>query len=157
MNYWTVPGVRPEIIVDPFTYKGRKKLRENISISPTTGMIHFYLGATKMMGFKVNDKINFLILGYGVFLYKSKEGITIRKAEKTNIRTQSKPLGRFLREALNHRNMTTSHSYKCGVKKTNSEFNGSVLFEIVFPMKVKSAIKGNLNNSCRLEIKLYCL
>ncbi len=146
MNYWAAPGIKRTIVFGAFNFKAKKRLRENISICPNNGMIHFYQGAAIMVGIKIKDKINFLILGDSVFLYKSDNGVSIRIHTKRNLRTQARALGNFLRESMVKRNMNVSYSYKCGIRKTNNEFNGNQLFEITLPMKIKSAIKNSISN-----------
>lgn len=142
INYWIIPQIK-RIKVLPATQKSEGHLSSNIvSIVPVYGIINFFKNAVNLTGLKVGDKIKFIFIDDLLFVYKSNDGVGLRyRNKKLLIGTQSRPLGKILRETLILMKRKHTEAIRCKIEKTNSEFNGSPLFEIKLPKQVLKKIK----------------
>jgi hypothetical protein len=113
-----------------------------ITVHPKTGNLYFSIKSDDYIGLAIGDRVHFVVLGDSIYLCKSTElGTKVFKRGKC-LSSQSKLIGNYFREKLG-----AFRKVRCMIKKRQSEFNGSPLFEVQLPYRYKRSFFINQNKT----------
>lgn len=138
ISAYSIPGMKPKKRRNISQYWGQSI----VSISAKYGYMLFSLEATELMKLKESDKLRYIILDSMICIYKSDTGLSVWKGDSGGIKTQSRPLGRVISEALKNASRNSNMTLRYSVVPTESYIQDSQLFELRPPSNYKKYLSS---------------
>jgi hypothetical protein len=132
---YAFPGIKKIFVFTKMPLKRNSRgTRSYVKVAPVSNKAYISIAAVAELELCEKDRIIFFIFGESICICKCKEadgGTVVVKKGGTHV-TWIKAFCTFCREKLG-----AQQPFICDLKKTNSEFNGQPLFNLVLPYRYK--------------------
>lgn len=133
LNYWIIPVRKRTVSLGIVNnYKLFENKQNYITLHPRCNQITVFKKSAETMGVWVKDRIQFLVMEELLYVYKTDgNGCTLHD-KKGSLVTTSRTLMKYVGKAFG-----AAKGIRCTLKPTESEFNGSKLYQIVMPYRYR--------------------